>query len=127
VRPASANCTSGTYGYDAGPAYDQATGWAQSTRITRGWGGAVRPSGGDAQHHEYGDGASFRQRSRAGDAAHRLRRRNWPLDSVANTVPLPTKIGGYRDGEWDAAGCTTPRRGRSICMVPDAAAWGRRW
>lgn len=89
------NCISGTYGYDAGPGYDQATGLGtlDAYQFVMGWNGAA-PRNASPAISGMANGASFQQTYAPGMLLSVFGSDLAPSIAVAASVPLPASLAG---------------------------------
>jgi uncharacterized protein (TIGR03437 family) len=120
------NCTSGTYGYDAGPGYDQATGLGtlDAHQFVLSW-SAAAPRNVAPTISGMANGASFQQTFAPGMLLSVFGSDLSPSIASAQSVPLPSSLGGV---SATVNGVTAPlyyvSPGQINLQVPEAAAPG---
>jgi uncharacterized protein (TIGR03437 family) len=120
------NCISGTYGFDAGPGYDQATGLGtlDAYQLVTGW-SAAGPRNTSPTVSGLANGASFRQTFAPGMLLTVFGSDLAPYIASAATVPLPATLAGV---SATVNGVTAPlyyvSPGQINLQVPDSIAPG---
>jgi uncharacterized protein (TIGR03437 family) len=89
------SCTSGSYGFDAGPGYDQATGLGSidAYQLAMAWGAAV-PRSTSPSISGVANGASFKQAFAPGMVLTVFGSQFAMANAAAASVPLPTLLAG---------------------------------
>jgi uncharacterized protein (TIGR03437 family) len=120
------NCTSGTYGFDAGPGYDLATGLGSidAYQLVMGWSGAaaraVTPT-----ITSMSNGATFVQAFAPGMLMSVFGTQLSQTTAVAGIVPLPTQLAGVSvKVNGVAAGLYYVAPGQINLQIPDSIAPG---